>query len=1003
MASQAFQSASGDAVVGLGIQMEDPLPTSIFAASLRAPEGSTTRLPTISIPFPKDHDVSNNPNSRIRGLLLAENGASMVEFDQTCSGRSGSAFRQGHTIAPGCVTPGGSSRPRAKSSVNPESYTGWEDRSIQPPTQDPVLQSRKNSPHRRTTNPDESHSLHDYLDHVRPFSSGKENRIPPQKSSASRPSSSSGSVHTRSKLTAAHRSTSSPDLRTLSDVLTSPKSRAKVEVDLFLERDTFVEGGNVRGTMEIMVAKSEKPVWIGHVKVRMVGFEAIHESQDRHIFCQYMKPLSTISSSSHLLYASASNEKGFHPACEGTHLIPFAMNLPIGTGAKGAMQGGKVGAEVRYIILGSVKIYNPDTQPATTMTHFYRYCVIYPYLNPAMVLAPAPAPFRADEAKSIFLGGNGKLRLEAILYRQCWVAGQECRVRTVVENRTTKKVRTVTLTLFRITTVYRPNRALDPSSPGGVDFDACQTTTTRKQINEVYMEAGARRARGQVTAKGWWTGIESGDCGEHEHSILIPPDALSISRGRLMGVEHVLRVSVGAGSLSSDVHVEIPLRIINFHSIDPPLAPNETPSLRVPRPPPSANQPPQSMSDPIHDRAGDGSRFIHKVQSRPAIRRPRTAPAEPPQLPQPESQPQPVDVRPLQVRKRTRSVTFRPEVELIHPEPEAPHEKSPGVEMAPLRGNADEPPTEESQIVDTKEDSQVHEKADEVQLFASPEAIGGVDLGDDSDDEEEVQFVIGSAKLDGDDGENAERFQDADPLLKFPPHLLPLRQETESAESVPAEVQAETPSTPPHDIPSQASPGLESPRASPRGTPNQVEVFPSRESPKALPSVFSRFRHSPSVVKSRSLEFQAIAERSPAVRPASYSSHSASSSPAYEDKKRIEATPESASAPFKYKALPSDDTMNLDFGVSMGTANFTPRPAYERFGRPITSYDSSTPGSSVTSSPSSKGSVGIRQRPLPPIPTRSQIIFDSTRIPSIRSSTSMSVKDMIAAFENRGY
>jgi hypothetical protein len=48
------------------------------------------------------------------------------------------------------------------------------------------------------------------------------------------------------------------------------------------------------------------------------------------------------------------------------------------------------------------------------------------------------------------------------------------------------------------------------------------------------------------------------------------PDALSVTRGRLLEVEYTIRVCVNAGSFASNVQVVLPIRIINFLSIDPP-------------------------------------------------------------------------------------------------------------------------------------------------------------------------------------------------------------------------------------------------------------------------------------------------------------------------------------------------------------------------------------------------------------------------------------------------
>ena len=50
---------------------------------------------------------------------------------------------------------------------------------------------------------------------------------------------------------------------------------------------------------------------------------------------------------------------------------------------------------------------------------------------------------------------------------------------------------------------------------------------------------------------------------------MFQPDALSITRSRLLEVSYFVRVTVGVGSLSSEVSAQIPIRIVNFISIDP--------------------------------------------------------------------------------------------------------------------------------------------------------------------------------------------------------------------------------------------------------------------------------------------------------------------------------------------------------------------------------------------------------------------------------------------------
>ena len=61
---------------------------------------------------------------------------------------------------------------------------------------------------------------------------------------------------------------------------------------------------------------------------------------------------------------------------------------------------------------------------------------------------------------------------------------------------------------------------------------------------------------------------------------VLQPDAISITRGRLLEVSYFVRVTVGAGSLSSEVSVQLPIRVVNFISIDP--IPSFAPSQAIP-------------------------------------------------------------------------------------------------------------------------------------------------------------------------------------------------------------------------------------------------------------------------------------------------------------------------------------------------------------------------------------------------------------------------------------
>lgn len=82
-----------------------------------------------------------------------------------------------------------------------------------------------------------------------------------------------------------------------------------------------------------------------------------------------------------------------------------------------------------------------DVQTGTqSIAHFYRPVELWPSFNPQLVLAKAPCPIQASGEGTVFMGGAGKLRLTASLYREVWVAGQRCLVKVAIDNGTRKSV-----------------------------------------------------------------------------------------------------------------------------------------------------------------------------------------------------------------------------------------------------------------------------------------------------------------------------------------------------------------------------------------------------------------------------------------------------------------------------------------------------------------------------------------------------------------------------------
>ncbi|GAA6024385.1 hypothetical protein JCM10207_003306 [Rhodosporidiobolus poonsookiae] len=340
-------------------------------------------------------------------------------------------------------------------------------------------------------------------------------------------------------------------------------SRARVELDLVLETPLVVEGGLLKGKLELRVRKpkdKEGELWIGRPKVRVIGFEELASNDARYIFFHHAAPVSSIAAANAPpltlpCFETQPDEEGFCRAKLGQHSVPVRMSLPIGKGAKGPWKG-KQGV-VRYIAIASVKLKS-KTGDNRSIAHFYRHLDVYPYFNPAIALAPAVEPLYAEAAKALFMGGNGKVSLKASMHRETWVAGQRCYVDVRVENESSKKIKTLTLALVRTTTIMRRSSEDGPS----------QTQSTRKKVAETTLEMGKKGTKG-VTAKGSWVGVEVGESADFSPSLLIPADALSIPRGRHIEVSFQVKVSCG-GSLSADVSADLPIRIIDFVSLDPP-------------------------------------------------------------------------------------------------------------------------------------------------------------------------------------------------------------------------------------------------------------------------------------------------------------------------------------------------------------------------------------------------------------------------------------------------
>lgn len=352
----------------------------------------------------------------------------------------------------------------------------------------------------------------------------------------------------------------------------SKKRRARVELDVVLERECAVEGGDLRGRLEVVVhgGKRSNTLRVGHGKVRVIGFEEVDGR--RHIFYQHQYPLPVFqhwpNGPRTTLFADPPDGEGFCAAKEGTHAIPFSIPLPVGEGAKGTYTShDPKGPNVRYVVVGSVKIFVPK-KDKRAIAHFYRPCVILPYLNPAIVLAPARAPIMTQRTCGLgwsITGEKGKVLMQVALGRRIWVAGQRVWCEVAVKNDSNKKITKCSLAVIQTVNTYLPKKGKQAMSRE-------PTTSHRKKVAEEVVEADFMDlGSGHVTGKGWWTGLEPGEGNRWDLSCPLPSGMLSIPRSCYVEVLFTLRVT-----LNNSVFVDMPIEAINFLSIDPPPMPGDT-------------------------------------------------------------------------------------------------------------------------------------------------------------------------------------------------------------------------------------------------------------------------------------------------------------------------------------------------------------------------------------------------------------------------------------------
>ncbi|KAH9049404.1 hypothetical protein EDB84DRAFT_1261024 [Lactarius hengduanensis] len=364
------------------------------------------------------------------------------------------------------------------------------------------------------------------------------------------------------------------------------KVRPGVELDIQLAGDTFVQGQCISGHLVVHVRshrRADTQVLLANNTLRVIGFEYLTDSPTFHVFYHFSQRFDDLSYAGEQIFSESpdySDEEGYREAKEGLHVLPFEMGLPMDSrfGKPKGVIDVPGGVAMRYIIMASIDIKDPDTN-RLSLAHFYRQCSIWPGLSLRELLAPSTRPLVSTAVFSVPQGGSySKLRLAARVPRPSYFAGQSCYVHIQIANNTQRTVRSLCMTLVRTTTIYRPRSGRRNHGGKTDEYIANKYTvkTVIEDISESRLVMAERTTRRAASSRGWWTGVNPDEKTAFTHRILVPPDALSVARSKLLAVDHAIRVTVYASAgvlgLTTHLSVTLPIRIVSMLSVDPPTS-----------------------------------------------------------------------------------------------------------------------------------------------------------------------------------------------------------------------------------------------------------------------------------------------------------------------------------------------------------------------------------------------------------------------------------------------
>ncbi|PKI84093.1 hypothetical protein MVES1_002232 [Malassezia vespertilionis] len=349
----------------------------------------------------------------------------------------------------------------------------------------------------------------------------------------------------------------------------------RVGIEVYLEESLAVEGGCLQGCLRLQLPSHTNPktaMLLAQPRVRLIGYEALPKDDMRHVFYHHTSvidgdrsvdgpsepyvlhgsPAVSEGANNALssCYASLPDADGFYLGMEGVHILPFSLQLPFGRGVKGSYLSKK--AEVGYILIASVRVKAFGEQHGGGVAHCFQKVTLYPYLNPAATLASALRPL--VEHGGATDGKGAPLRIAAALHRETWVAGQRVYFDMSVLNHTKDTIHLLHITLQRTEILYKiGDENSEPITESSTEIVAQDTLNAHTKNPD----------------DSWWAGVKPGPPVHFSHSFVLPDHVLTIPHSRHVEVQYSLRIGIG-NDKKDWTHLSLPLRIVNFVSLDPP-------------------------------------------------------------------------------------------------------------------------------------------------------------------------------------------------------------------------------------------------------------------------------------------------------------------------------------------------------------------------------------------------------------------------------------------------